>query len=89
MAWKVDDAVALELGCLEIRRFFKHLQPTGLEKKANMDFLEKEIKFERFLPQNIINMHKVGFLDAGFFNTQRGFRWRMIILFFFYDGIIF
>lgn len=59
VAWKVDNEVALELGCLEIRRFFKDMQPSALEKKANIEFLENEIGLRRFLPDTIIAQMKV------------------------------
>uniref|UniRef100_A0A3Q4HTB6 non-specific protein-tyrosine kinase n=1 Tax=Neolamprologus brichardi TaxID=32507 RepID=A0A3Q4HTB6_NEOBR len=39
-ASKVSDGMALQLGCLEIRRFCKDMNPNGLEKKSNFEFLE-------------------------------------------------
>uniref|UniRef100_A0A914VRN7 non-specific protein-tyrosine kinase n=1 Tax=Plectus sambesii TaxID=2011161 RepID=A0A914VRN7_9BILA len=54
VAWKVDDAVALELGCIEIRRFFKDMQQSALDRKSNLDFLEQEIGFNKFFPEGLI-----------------------------------
>ncbi len=59
VAWKVDESLALELGCLEIRRFFKDLQSSALEKKTNLDFLESEIGLHRFFPENLLSEIKV------------------------------
>ena len=53
---------AIELGSLEIRKLFKDLNPTALDKKVNVDYLEKELGLRRFFPQSIIDAHKVCFL---------------------------
>uniref|UniRef100_A0A7N6ABP1 non-specific protein-tyrosine kinase n=1 Tax=Anabas testudineus TaxID=64144 RepID=A0A7N6ABP1_ANATE len=39
-ASKVSDGMALQLGCLEIRRFYKDMNPNGLEKKSNFELLD-------------------------------------------------
>ncbi|CAF1657909.1 unnamed protein product, partial [Adineta ricciae] len=49
---------AIELGSLEIRKLFKDLNPTALDKKVNVDYLEKELGLKRFFPQSIIDAHK-------------------------------
>ncbi|MED6263754.1 Protein-tyrosine kinase 2-beta [Characodon lateralis] len=41
-ASKVSDGMALQLGCLEIRRFYKDMNAKGLEKKSNFELLEME-----------------------------------------------
>uniref|UniRef100_A0A3Q3VWC6 non-specific protein-tyrosine kinase n=1 Tax=Mola mola TaxID=94237 RepID=A0A3Q3VWC6_MOLML len=41
-ASKVSDGMALQLGCLEIRRFYKDMNPNGLEKKSNFELLESD-----------------------------------------------
>lgn len=51
---------AIELGSLEIRKLFKDLNPTALDKKVNVDYLEKELGLKRFFPQSVIDAHKVG-----------------------------
>uniref|UniRef100_A0A671U8P9 non-specific protein-tyrosine kinase n=1 Tax=Sparus aurata TaxID=8175 RepID=A0A671U8P9_SPAAU len=57
-ASKVSDGMALQLGCLEIRRFFKDMNPNGLEKKSNFELLEKEVGLELFFPRELINSMK-------------------------------
>ncbi|CAF3412242.1 unnamed protein product [Rotaria socialis] len=52
----VNDAI--ELGSLEIRKLFKDLNPTALDKKVNVDYLEKELGLKRFFPQSVIDSHK-------------------------------
>ena len=41
------------------RRFFKDMQHNALEKKSNMEYLEKEIGLKRFLPKSVIEETKV------------------------------
>uniref|UniRef100_A0A673BUP8 non-specific protein-tyrosine kinase n=1 Tax=Sphaeramia orbicularis TaxID=375764 RepID=A0A673BUP8_9TELE len=50
-ACKVSDGMALQLGCLEIRRFYKDMNAKGLEKKSNFELLEKEVGLDLFFPQ--------------------------------------
>uniref|UniRef100_H3C3U3 non-specific protein-tyrosine kinase n=1 Tax=Tetraodon nigroviridis TaxID=99883 RepID=H3C3U3_TETNG len=57
-ACKVSDGMALQLGCLEIRRFYKDMNAKGLEKKSNFELLEKEVGLELFFPQQLINSMK-------------------------------
>ncbi|XP_045900804.1 protein tyrosine kinase 2 beta, b [Micropterus dolomieu] len=57
-ASKVSDGMALQLGCLEIRRFYKDMNSKGLEKKSNFELLEKEVGLELFFPQQVINSMK-------------------------------
>ncbi|XP_036449094.1 protein-tyrosine kinase 2-beta isoform X3 [Colossoma macropomum] len=57
-ASKVSDGMALQLGCLEIRRFYKDMNASGLEKKSNFEFLEKDVGLELFFPQELINSMK-------------------------------
>lgn len=33
--------MALRLGCIEMRRFFKNMAPEALLKKTNMDYIER------------------------------------------------
>lgn len=40
VAETVDQDVALQLACLEMRRFFKDMPQIALDKKANFDYLE-------------------------------------------------
>ncbi|XP_068165250.1 protein-tyrosine kinase 2-beta-like isoform X2 [Antennarius striatus] len=57
-ASKVSDGMALQLGCLEIRRFYKDMNPNGLEKKYNFDLLEKDVGLDLFFPRELINSMK-------------------------------
>ncbi|XP_030838872.1 focal adhesion kinase 1 isoform X2 [Strongylocentrotus purpuratus] len=54
----VEQDMSLQLGCLEMRRFFKDMPQIALDKKANFDYLEKEIGLKRFIPKNVIDNTK-------------------------------
>uniref|UniRef100_A0A673MTF3 non-specific protein-tyrosine kinase n=1 Tax=Sinocyclocheilus rhinocerous TaxID=307959 RepID=A0A673MTF3_9TELE len=60
-ASKVSDGMALQLGCLEIRRFYKDMNAKGLEKKSNFDLLEKDVGLDLFFPKGLIDSMKVRF----------------------------
>ncbi|KAF6725317.1 Protein-tyrosine kinase 2-beta [Oryzias melastigma] len=53
-AAKVSDGMALQLGCLEIRRFYKDMNPNGLEKKSNFELLERDVGLDLFFPKELI-----------------------------------
>uniref|UniRef100_A0A4W5LHX1 non-specific protein-tyrosine kinase n=1 Tax=Hucho hucho TaxID=62062 RepID=A0A4W5LHX1_9TELE len=57
-ASKVSDGMALQLGCLEIRRFYKDMNDKGLEKKSNFELLEKDVGLNLFFPQELIDSMK-------------------------------
>uniref|UniRef100_A0A4W5QK78 non-specific protein-tyrosine kinase n=1 Tax=Hucho hucho TaxID=62062 RepID=A0A4W5QK78_9TELE len=57
-ASKVIDGMALQLGCLEIRRFYKDMNAKGLEKKSNFEVLEKDVGLNLFFPQELIDSMK-------------------------------
>ncbi|XP_029923410.1 protein-tyrosine kinase 2-beta-like [Myripristis murdjan] len=57
-ASKVSDGMALQLGCLEIRRFYKDMNPNGLEKKSNFELLEKDVGLDLFFPRELIDSMK-------------------------------
>ncbi|XP_062378582.1 protein-tyrosine kinase 2-beta isoform X3 [Sardina pilchardus] len=57
-ASKVSDGMALQLGCLEIRRFCKDMTANGLEKKSNYEQLEKDVGLHLFFPQELIESMK-------------------------------
>uniref|UniRef100_A0A672TEZ3 non-specific protein-tyrosine kinase n=1 Tax=Sinocyclocheilus grahami TaxID=75366 RepID=A0A672TEZ3_SINGR len=57
-ARRVSDGMALQLGCLEIRRFYKDMNASGLEKKSNFDLLEKDVGLDLFFPQELIDSMK-------------------------------
>ncbi|KAM9317067.1 protein-tyrosine kinase 2-beta isoform 2-T2 [Gastrophryne carolinensis] len=52
-ATKVSEGMALQLGCLELRRFYKDMPQNALEKKSNFDFLEKEVGLDLFFPKQM------------------------------------
>uniref|UniRef100_A0A8C0YBY7 non-specific protein-tyrosine kinase n=2 Tax=Cyprinus carpio TaxID=7962 RepID=A0A8C0YBY7_CYPCA len=57
-ASKVGDGMALQLGCLEIRRFYKDMNAKGLEKRSNFDLLEKDVGLDLFFPKRLIDSMK-------------------------------
>uniref|UniRef100_A0A8C1IAK4 non-specific protein-tyrosine kinase n=1 Tax=Cyprinus carpio TaxID=7962 RepID=A0A8C1IAK4_CYPCA len=57
-ARRVSDGMALQLGCLEIRRFYKDMNASGLEKKSNFELLEKDVGLDLFFPQELIDSSK-------------------------------
>uniref|UniRef100_T1IYC0 non-specific protein-tyrosine kinase n=1 Tax=Strigamia maritima TaxID=126957 RepID=T1IYC0_STRMM len=50
----VDPEIAVQLCCIEIRRFFKDMPIIALDKKSNFEYLEKEIGLHKFLPQSVL-----------------------------------
>ncbi|XP_076440427.1 focal adhesion kinase 1-like isoform X3 [Babylonia areolata] len=54
LAEQVETDVAIKLGCIEMRRFFKDMPQVALDKKSNFEYLEKEVGLKRFLPRAII-----------------------------------
>ncbi|XP_056438280.1 protein tyrosine kinase 2aa isoform X4 [Gadus chalcogrammus] len=55
---QVDQDVALKLGCLEIRRFFREMRGNALDKKSNYELLEKDVGLRRFFPKNLLDSVK-------------------------------
>ncbi|XP_055495036.1 protein-tyrosine kinase 2-beta isoform X1 [Leucoraja erinacea] len=56
---QVDQDIALKLGCLEIRRFYKDLPPKALEKKSNFELLEKDVGLDLFFPKQLQDSMKM------------------------------
>ncbi|XP_075779436.1 protein-tyrosine kinase 2-beta isoform X3 [Pelodiscus sinensis] len=52
-ASKVSEGMALQLGCLELRRFYKDMPHNALDKKSNFDLLEKEVGLDLFFPKQM------------------------------------
>lgn len=50
----VDPDLAVQLCCLEVRRYFKDVSPSALEKKSNIEYLEKEFGLRSLLPESVI-----------------------------------
>ncbi|XP_058474652.1 focal adhesion kinase 1-like isoform X6 [Solea solea] len=55
---RVEQDVALKLGCLEIRRFFKEMRGNALDKKSNYELLEKDVGLRRFFPKDLLDSVK-------------------------------
>ncbi|XP_043923186.1 focal adhesion kinase 1 isoform X4 [Protopterus annectens] len=58
IADQVDQEVALKLGCLEIRRFYREMRGNALEKKSNYELLEKDVGLKRFFPKSLCDSVK-------------------------------
>ncbi|XP_054898167.1 focal adhesion kinase 1-like isoform X9 [Poeciliopsis prolifica] len=58
LANPVDQDVALKLGCLEIRRFFREMPGNALDKKSNYELLEKDVGLRRFFPKSLLDSLK-------------------------------
>ncbi|XP_066571921.1 focal adhesion kinase 1 isoform X4 [Amia ocellicauda] len=58
IAGQVDQEVALKLGCLEIRRFFREMRGNALDKKSNYELLEKDVGLRRFFPKSLLDSVK-------------------------------
>uniref|UniRef100_A0A3Q2Y590 Focal adhesion kinase 1 n=1 Tax=Hippocampus comes TaxID=109280 RepID=A0A3Q2Y590_HIPCM len=55
---QVEQDVALKLGCLEIRRFYKEMRGNALDKKSNYELLEKDVGLRRFFPKDLLDSVK-------------------------------
>ncbi|XP_072226289.1 focal adhesion kinase 1-like isoform X2 [Leuresthes tenuis] len=55
---QVEQDIALKLGCLEIRRFFKEMRGNALDKKSNYELLEKDVGLRRFFPKELLDSVK-------------------------------
>ncbi|XP_043274761.1 focal adhesion kinase 1 isoform X7 [Venturia canescens] len=51
----LDQDVAVQLCCLEIRYFFKDMPQVALDKKSNLEYLEREVGLHKFLPRSVLN----------------------------------
>ncbi|KAM3858193.1 focal adhesion kinase 1-like [Diretmus argenteus] len=58
MGDQVEQDIALKLGCLEIRRFFREMRGNALDKKSNYELLEKDVGLRRFFPKNLLDSVK-------------------------------
>ena len=50
----IEPELAVQLCCLEIRRFFKDMTPSALEKRSNLEHLEKDFGLRSLLPECVI-----------------------------------
>ncbi|KAK7124231.1 hypothetical protein R3I94_018560 [Phoxinus phoxinus] len=58
MADQVEQDIALKLGCLEIRRFYREMRGNALDKKSNYELLEKDVGLRRFFPKSLLESVK-------------------------------
>lgn len=49
---RIEQDIAVQLCCLEIRNFFKDMPQIALDKKSNLEYLEKDVS-------NCTNMYKI------------------------------
>lgn len=54
----IDQDIAIQLGCLQIRHFYKDMPNVALDKKSNLEYLEREAGLNKFLPRAIIESVK-------------------------------
>ncbi|OAD62388.1 Focal adhesion kinase 1 [Eufriesea mexicana] len=51
----LDQDVAVQLCCLEIRYWFKDMPQMAIDKKSNLEYLEREVGLHKFLPRSVLN----------------------------------
>uniref|UniRef100_A0A4W3JHI4 Focal adhesion kinase 1 n=1 Tax=Callorhinchus milii TaxID=7868 RepID=A0A4W3JHI4_CALMI len=73
IADQVDQDIALKLGCLEIRRFYREMRGNALEKKSNYELLEKDVGLRRFFPKSLLDSVKAKTLRKLIQQTFRQF----------------
>ncbi|KAJ8925398.1 hypothetical protein NQ315_009230 [Exocentrus adspersus] len=55
---KIEQDVAVQLCCLEIRKYFKDMPQNVLDKKSNFEYLEREIGMQKFIPNSVLEKVK-------------------------------
>jgi len=55
---EIEQAVAVHLACIQIRRLFTDVQRSAAEKKSNLDYLEKEVGLKKFFPKRSLDSTK-------------------------------
>ncbi|CAH1111203.1 unnamed protein product [Psylliodes chrysocephalus] len=55
---KIDQEIAIQLCCLEIRKYFKDMPQNVLDKKSNFEYLEREIGMQKFIPNSVLEKIK-------------------------------
>ncbi|XP_076059773.1 protein tyrosine kinase 2 Fak isoform X9 [Oratosquilla oratoria] len=54
----LDQDNVIQLACIEIKRMFRDMNSSALEKKSNLEYLEKDIGLSKFLPASFLNTLK-------------------------------
>ncbi|XP_026886695.2 protein tyrosine kinase 2aa isoform X11 [Electrophorus electricus] len=73
IADQVEQDIALKLGCLEIRRFFREMRGNALDKKSNYELLEKDVGLRRFFPKSLLDSVKAKTLRKQIQHTFKQF----------------
>ncbi|MCL4120324.1 UNVERIFIED_CONTAM: hypothetical protein GTU68_037752, partial [Idotea baltica] len=55
---QVDLDTAVQLACIDIKRMYKEMNNSTLEKKSNMEVLERDVGLDKFIPEAVINTVK-------------------------------
>ena len=50
----LDQDLAVQLCCLQIRYYFKDMTHIALDKKSNIEYLERDIGLHKFLPRTTL-----------------------------------
>jgi len=58
IAEKIDHETVIKLGCLEMRRYFKHMPGNVFDKKSNFELLEREFGLRKFIPVATVESFK-------------------------------
>ncbi|KAK3920059.1 Focal adhesion kinase 1 [Frankliniella fusca] len=54
----IEQDLAVQLGVLHMRYYFKDMAHVALDRKSNFDYVEKEVGLHRFLPRSVIDAAK-------------------------------
>ena len=54
----LDLELAVQLCCLEIRRYYKDMPGVALDKRSNFDYIEKDVGLHNFIPRLVIEGNK-------------------------------
>ncbi|KAL7646506.1 UNVERIFIED_CONTAM: hypothetical protein RMT77_001757 [Armadillidium vulgare] len=55
---QVDLDTAVQLACIDIKRMYKEMNNSTLEKKSNMEVLERDVGLDKFIPDAVIGTVK-------------------------------
>jgi focal adhesion kinase 1 len=50
----LSQETALQLCCLAMRHYFKDMQHFALDKKSNLEYIEKDVGLHKFLPKSVL-----------------------------------
>uniref|UniRef100_A0A1B6DL08 non-specific protein-tyrosine kinase n=1 Tax=Clastoptera arizonana TaxID=38151 RepID=A0A1B6DL08_9HEMI len=58
VAARIDQETAVQLCCLQIKLYFKDMPQIALDKKSNLEYLEKEVGLQKFVPKAVLDVAK-------------------------------